>query len=121
MEAQLSFITQKLKQFDVWDHSSYYYLKYKSAQSHLESYINPINQLLIHINEANDLINLSQTLDDYSAIPNIITNVESIEISIQNYKNHFNFTDTHDYANVFLEIKSTDLDWGDEVLQKYIQ
>lgn len=121
MDAQLSFIIQKLKQFDVWDHSSYYYLKYKSAQSHLESHINPINQLLIHINEADDLINLSQTLDDYSAIPSIITNVESIEISIQNYKNHFNFTNTHDYANVFLEIESTDLDWGDEVLQKYIQ
>lgn len=121
MDAQISFITQKLKQFDVWDRNSYYYLKYKATQQQLENYINPINQLLIHINEADDLINLSQTVGDYSAIPNIITNVESIEISIQNYKNHFNFTDTHDYANVFLEIESADLDWGNEVLQKYIQ
>lgn len=121
MDAQLSFITQKLNQFDTWDQNSYYYLKYKATQKQFENYINPINQLLIHINEADDLINLSQTLDDYSAIPNIITNVESIEISIQNYKNHFNFTDTHDYANVFLEIESADLDWGNEVLQKYIQ
>lgn len=121
MNAQLNFITQKLNQFDIWDRSSYSYLKYKDTQQHLENYINPINQLLTHINEANDLINLSQTSGDYSAITSITKDVKSIETNIHNCKKHFNFTDTHDYANVFLEIESTDLDWGNEVLQKYIQ